>query len=107
MLYSYRPSFALSYRHSPTVPGVAYLHLQEFYIWYLGDIIQIFPDLKAIFGASDPELSTSHPELISYGIQCLKYLEDRRIKLFGAKCDDDSFVNSDFLDFINSREPRS
>ncbi|KWU46173.1 hypothetical protein RHOSPDRAFT_24732 [Rhodotorula sp. JG-1b] len=67
---SYRPSFALSYRHLPTVPGIAYLHLQEFYI-------------------------------------CGSYLEDRRIKFFGAGCDDDAFVNSDFLDFIDSRETLS
>lgn len=90
-------------------PGITFASVMTRMVWNLSTIIQMLPDLKALaFCAFSPYVSTYDGKSLDNPsfADAKKLIEEKSIELFAFGCNDD-FVDRGFLDFLNSRGPRS
>ncbi|GAA5966320.1 hypothetical protein JCM8115_004829 [Rhodotorula mucilaginosa] len=108
VLFSFDPESFLPYL-GPAIQGITYVHMRSQNIWQVDSLLEDLPNLKAIgYETSDPRVSIKDIESPDHPFAFARQqIKDRSIQLFAPGSEDDDFVDSGFLRFLEPRKPRS
>ncbi|KWU46326.1 hypothetical protein RHOSPDRAFT_31775 [Rhodotorula sp. JG-1b] len=94
----------------PKLECMKYLHVQSQDGWEVDRLLRILPGLKAVsWETSDPRVSIKDLESPDHPFPEItkQNIKRKSVGLFAAGSGDDDYVDSGFLRFLDSREPRS
>lgn len=100
VLFSFNPQSFHSY-HGPGIQGIAFVHLHTWSAFQTDRAIRFLPDLQAfrcesVFGTLGADVADG-----------TAYTKGRSLEILGAGSAGEDFVDSGFVDFLNSRRARS